>query len=275
MPLAVVLELTAIHSGQYHNATGKGVHGWWFHRWETYHPEKESELHEPNRVSSFTLSSLQGLPQPDAAGVISIEAGQPAWLRFTVLDEELEMLILKPKNGWLAKLPPTVTVADLSWHIQAVHTTPAGHPWAGRTAYAQLRTLLDLTSPPAHWLLEVASPLAFNGGKSQFPFPNPDLVIRSLLQRWNVFSPDPLPEELIETARQSLVFTQYALHTETIKEGKAKTIGCVGQVGWRAVDMHPALRLGVNLLLDYAFYAGVGYHTTRGMGQTRLLKRGV
>ena len=267
MPVSIVLNLQAAHPGVYRHATGLGVHGWWFQRWQVFDPSTAQALHHPARFSPFTLSPLMGLPQP-RGGVLQVAEGAQAWLRLTVLSTDLEARL----PDWLAAVPPVLPVDGIVWQVTSLAQTASQHPWAGSASYAGLRQLLDERTPPSHWELEFTTPTAFNGKKTQFPFPVPDMLIRSWLERWNVFAPFELPEDLIRAAREDLGVSSYSLRTQKVSEGVRQAVGCTGALSVRALEMPPALQVALNLLFVYAFYCGSGYHTTQGMGQTRLLK---
>ncbi len=272
MPAAIVLELTALQEGAYHFDTGKGVHGWWFQRWLEHAPAVASEMHQSNRSAAFTLSPLMGLPHA-TDGFVKIFTDQSAWLRITTLDETLDGLVLQA-DGWLEKLPGMVVIENIPWRIQGIHSTHAGHPWAGRASYADLRSLLDMNNPPSRWWLEFGTPMTFNGKKTQFPFPLPEMLVRSWMDRWNAFAPFTLPDEVLQAAREGLGVTGYRLRTQTLIEGKRRVIGCQGDLSLRAIEQPPGLLLALNLLFEFAFFCGSGYHTTQGMGLTRLRKPG-
>jgi len=62
----------------------------------------------------------------------------------------------------------------------------------------------------------------------------------------------------------------HSIHTRMVDFGSYKLLGFVGNVRYLLPeDMHEILRRTINCLADYAFYAGVGYRTTMGMGVCR------
>ena len=266
MPAAIVLHLQAAHPGTYRHATGPGVHGWWFQRWQTFNPALADAMHQPGRFAPFTLSPILGIPTPQ--GPVEVAEGCPAWLRLTVLSTELEAHL----PAFLDSLPAVLAVDGIVWQLAGVSRTPSEHAWADAASYDDLRTLLDQRKPPDLWTLEMVTPTAFNGKKTQFPFPLPDLMIRSWLERWNAFAPFALPADLVPIGREDLSVATYSLPTHQISEGLLQAIGCTGELTMRAFEVHPDMRVALNRLFTFAFYSGTGYHTTQGMGQTRLLR---
>lgn len=258
MPMAIIIDLQAAAEGGMPINGGVGVHGWWFGCWRSFRPSVAERLHRPNQPAPFTLSGIMGL----AAGK-PIAAGESGWLRITSLDEELDDCL----PDWLAALPERAEIQGQTWQLKV---RASAHDWAGRATYTELQAQLLDFNPPSRWQVELASPTAFNGKKAQFPYPLPELMVRSWWERWNAFAPIALSEEYVQAAREDLATGGYRLHTQTLNEGPRRVTGCVGMAWWRAVDMPPELRAGLNLLCAYAFYCGTGYHTTQGMGMTRI-----
>ena len=92
----------------------------------------------------------------------------------------------------------------------------------------------------------------------------------SLLERWNAFAPVALPEETRRYAAECLAVSRYDLETRSLpfKEGAVK-IGMVGQVMFAATHYDRYWLSLINLLADFALFAGVGAGVTMGMGQCR------
>ena len=79
-----------------------------------------------------------------------------------------------------------------------------------------------------------------------------------------------LPDEVRRFADECLAISQFRGHTRMLrgKDG-GKQIGFVGEVTYRALNTDRYWLSLINVLADYAFFAGVGYGTTQGMGQCR------
>jgi CRISPR-associated endoribonuclease Cas6 len=115
--------------------------------------------------------------------------------------------------------------------------------------------------------LEFITPTAFKQGKKTIqPFPLPELVFGSLLRRWNVFAPEDLHFPQVEW--QGMV-SAFDLKTQVLRLEGGPQIGSVGWVRYRFPDAEQA-RIA-SILAQYAFFAGVGYKTTMGMGQVQPL----
>jgi CRISPR-associated endoribonuclease Cas6 len=104
-------------------------------------------------------------------------------------------------------------------------------------------------------------------------FPLPRLVFGSLLSRWNHCAPLPLAPELVEAFDTGIDVDRYTLNTQMQDFGRYQLqVGFVGQCtfGTRK-GVAAEVVWGMQLLAAFAFFAGVGYRTTMGMGQVRLL----
>jgi CRISPR-associated endoribonuclease Cas6 len=98
--------------------------------------------------------------------------------------------------------------------------------------------------------------------------PKPERVFGSLLTAWQSFAPVPFDLALAEIFPLIRV-SAYELRTELIHFARYKVIGFKGQVTYtypREVDA--TTRQALNVLADFAFFAGAGYKTTMGFGQT-------
>ena len=268
MPSVLILQLTAAQPGSYLQSTGAFVHGWWFQNWRTYNPCMADEMHLLNQVAPFTLSPLIGL-RPYHNGCQPVEMGDSARLRLTSLSPELDERLPE----WLKSIPPLITLGDINWNIVGAHINRDTHPLSCMTSYDELVLKLSDMHPPEMWEIELQTPTYFNGKLWQFPFPLPELMMKSWLMRWNHFAPIALPEQIIAAARDNLVVSRYELRTQTWLQAGERKVGCIGTLRLKALDLHPSLRVALNLLFHYAEFSGTGHHTTQGFGQTRLMKK--
>ncbi len=111
------------------------------------------------------------------------------------------------------------------------------------------------------------------GGKRMEVWPRPELVFGSLARTWGLYSPISLPldrDELVAMAADAVVMSRYELRTQMLQFPRHKQVGFVGYVIYECMAGGP-LAATLDLLADFALYAGVGYKTTMGMGQTRRM----
>ncbi len=94
----------------------------------------------------------------------------------------------------------------------------------------------------------------------------------SLPGRWNAFAPIAMPDELRRFADECLAISQFKGCTRMLrgKDGNVQ-IGFVGPVRYTATNRDRYWLSLINVLADFAWYAGVGRLTTQGMGQAKRL----
>ena len=147
-------------------------------------------------------------------------------------------------------------------------------------------------------------------GKQMHVFPDPERVFDSLARAWNTWAPSHfiLDTRTIQAyVRDWVVISHYELQTHTFHFDRSTQEGFTGRCVYamkerewtrsryaqtleEASTSSKGLRRGesllpatvgagltpvqaLHLLANFAFYAGVGYKTTMGMGQTRPLNR--
>jgi len=170
----------------------------------------------------------------------------------------------------------TETTAGMVAALQ--HAADGRRPLALAGAEARVESVKTLSSS-YHDLLTRASgtctvdivfvsPTLFRRSGESLVLPEPDLVFRSLLQTWNSFSPMQFPPHTADFA--ALMIRHHNIHTQLVDFGSYKLLGFVGRVSYLMPrEMPRLLRRTINCLADYAFFAGVGYRTTMGMGVCR------
>lgn len=260
MPASVVVELKALTPGSLLNSNGLIMEAVWF---------KGDALHQQNaQTQPFTVSPLMGL-HADSDGVCHFKSGQSTWFRVTVLQDELTSRL----DAWLASFAgnPVLKIGRSAWKVERIATRSDEHTWAGRISYEAFLEVIQSRLSRGRWTIEFASPMMFNGTLFVFPFPQPESLVRSWLQRWQEFAPWTLPEELPELARKYLAILGYKLNTETVHTHGKKYPGCVGTITFQDRGLSAEMRQTLEVLMQFSFFCGSGYKTTQGLGQTRLL----
>jgi len=117
--------------------------------------------------------------------------------------------------------------------------------------------------------------------------PQPESVFDSLARRWNSLVAEPEGLTLIDR-RQLSAFIGDRVHvsrlagveTQALRFARGMQLGFVGTVtyvvqgvsGPTADEATLEQARILDLLADFAFYSGVGYKTTMGMGQVRRIR---
>ena len=228
-------------------------------------------LHDaPLPIKPFTVSPLLGVPKA-LEGRVAITPAKDYYLRFTVLLPDIFQQFMR--RFLTGEARPTLRLGAAEFVITEVLTTPGSSPWAGYTSFAQL---WESAKAAEEITLEFASPTAFNLGTKEWGkhfvvFPEPALVFRSLLKTWNAFAPPPVAMAegpLLDYVTENVVVKRHDISTQMLRYPRHFQIGFVGKVSYGLRGKgNEKERRQLNALADFAFYSGVGYHTTMGMGQ--------
>jgi CRISPR-associated endoribonuclease Cas6 len=218
-------------------------------------------LEASDKALAQSIHSATGL-KPFTVSPLTVTNGR-AEFRIALLDDALYPAI---RDG-MSKRP----------YAEIVHAVlpVAGEPRVTHHSYEQL---VDRAWEDDIVTLRFESPASSRSNGMHFPLPDPILVFGSYLARWNTFAPPELrvDESWLEWLRQAVAVARFRIDTEEVRFPDYQQIGCVGLVQYRIVRPDRSLPRAIapfNFLADYAFFCGTGHMTTRGMGQTRRLRR--
>jgi CRISPR-associated endoribonuclease Cas6 len=289
--------------------SGELVHGAWLHWLRCAAPDVAAWLHDGNRRRFFTCSSLQFPIAPQRAleaerenVYLPLDPQQIYILRITLLLGELfplfydALMRFNPSGPESGNAPFMQIGRQLFWLEEVVLNNDDPSGWTGFTSLSSLvektkRLRLGSVQPLT---LEFASLTTFNRNnlrsKSYGPhyarLPLPQYVFPGLVRRWEDIAPPELvgvvQREHIDQYIQDdgVIVTDYDLKTHRLKFTTHQQQGFIGTCKYhlRGPDerktMCEALSLRQQLLLlaQLAFYCGVGYKTSMGMGRARLLE---
>jgi len=256
--------------------TGRHIHALFLTLVSSVDKELGDRLHGEQLNKTFTLSPIQqikmGKNHPRSLPPIvwnytePIPAQTPCWWRISLLDDSLFGQLT---NLWLhlnPQHPYHLGSADL--YIMGIMGTPQSHqPWANFSSYEQIYT--QASTEETTITLKLVTPTAFRQGQYDSFLPTPELVFRSLLDRWNTYSNIPIDPQNLEPIHDS----RFNIKTEIVRNYDTHTfIGCVGEISYRILkEISPEQIKQLNTLADYAMYAGIGRKTTMGMGMVKRL----
>lgn len=230
-------------------------------------PELAHALHSSNGPKPFTCTTLVGGRRQNRETRL-YTPDETAWLRFTGLNEELSDHLRR-----LAETPPLkVDLDGCIFKVEKATLNGAEHPWAGESSYEALAAphLLARETPHYRLRLEMVSPTTFRSGGYSHPVPMPGWLFGSLMDRWNAFSPVQIAEETRRYAQECVILSRYRLRTRAVPlKDNIVQVGCVGEAQYQLLNRDKYWANLLNMLPDYAFYSGIGYQTTVGMGQAR------
>jgi CRISPR-associated endoribonuclease Cas6 len=264
MPMALVMTLRPLGAVPVPDATGRMLHAMVLRWIQERDPGLASSLHDESAVRPLAVTLL---PTRQAT---SYGAPEPLLVRVVGLQPALEALLA----SWTPDMLGQPMIAGVAWQIAAIAQTPAAHPLAGQVSYAEL---LDAGARAAaagvqRWTIEFVTPTNFRRSGVILPLPSADLVMGSLLDRWNALAPLPFPDDLGQALRSQVAVSRFDLQSVAARgKGGVPQIGAVGRCSYRALSDAPLLRGAIETLLRFGGYSGVGAGTTRGFGMLRLV----
>ena len=262
---STVIHLRALANGRLSISAGQLAHGAFLEIVRQVDPDLSTRLHNGNGVRPYTLSSLHTSRRSDG-GVVE---GDACWLRLTALDatvfDTFMGTLVRPSQ------PLNIRLGNIQFAVTEAVTTSGNHKWSGYTDWSSLADA-DLA---AEICLEFVSPTSFSFGNRNMVLPLPDLIFGSYLSKWNAFGPSIISKDLVGKIREQVVVSRYRLETDILEFDRYRQIGFMGTCWFQAKGAWSEDELRkLNALANFAFYAGTGYKTTMGMGQTRRVDIG-
>lgn len=305
---AFQLKLRPIERGTIMPFTGEMVHAAWLEWIRAAAPDVSAFLHEGNKRRLFTCSSLQ-IPFPVAHMReaernnmhLPLDPEKTYTVRITLLHGELfplfysSLMNFNMKNLG-AKTPPFMQIGKQSFLLEEVISDP-DHPsgWTGFTSFTQLVERIRAFRPAKEQALtlEFASLTTCNWSNQKHKtygnyyamLPLPHYIFPTLAGRWQELAPSELgsvvQKERIEhyIEDDGLIIEDYNVQPHVVRFVKHPQRGFVGTCTYllrgpdeaTTAEAPLTVRQQVLLLAQLAFYAGTGYKTAMGMGQTRMI----
>ncbi len=219
-------------------------------------------LHETRPYKPLTVSPLLDAEVREANHLLLVPEQVYTW-RITGLTQEV--------SEHLRQFTPTiggVRIGDAVFAIVAIAKTSEEHPEAGQETYETLWARWGQATPPKAVTLHFLTPTTFRAGRFEQPFPLPRWVFGSLIDLWDAFSPYPVGQ-LKNIMDEMVLLSNWRGETRRVEMGAYRTVGFVGKFTYRVTEPLPELCRLIGLLAEFAFYAGVGWQTTHGLGQVR------
>lgn len=271
MPLSMVVEGELRADAEFGAGTGRALYAWVLERMARVDAAAARVLHDHSEVKPLTVSGLQGPLAGSGVGRVRAAHGARLWARYTALAPGMEDLLGAALRGCVGE---DLRVRDVSLYGLAVHTESAAHPWAARASYQDLFDAALGAPAPETLTIRFQSPTTFRARQGNLPLPLPALVFRTLLEKWNRFSPvrlGPFGEAIEDGVR----LQAYQCQTRRMHLGGHGEVGFTGSATFDLRGLaDPMLQRVVGALGAYALYSGIGAKTTMGLGQARVLEAG-
>jgi CRISPR-associated endoribonuclease Cas6 len=268
-----VLNMTAILPGTLDAAAGELVHAAFYAAIDAVDPALAKRMHDAQTRALFTLSPLHGYRRDAQSMQVRVAEGQSGWLRVTLLDDELAGAFFRT----IQRQPlPILRLGDIILGVTDALGAPGSHPWSG---YSTIDELASVDHAPNAWVLEYASPTVIRWGEADNkarriePFPLPRMAVAGLRTRWDRLAGATWGRAFEEWVERNVIVGRiWNWRTESFRFQGQTYYGGLGKLEYRLLDpSNRANAIHFERLLRLAFFTGIGYKTTHGLGQVRLL----
>ncbi len=131
-------------------------------------------------------------------------------------------------------------------------------------------SLLENSTLGQDFIVDFLTPTSFKRGKFDYILPEPELLFKSLLRKWNIFSPEKIGWELLDFVKKHIFVSGLWIKSyKTEISEKARILGFRGRVYFYADKPSEETRL-LRALLKFSEFSGVGRKSTMGFGKARL-----
>lgn len=281
---SILVSLTAESSYPILGALGRPAQAWFLGQLTRSHASLAARLHDEQGLKPYTVSTLLDERGRSLRAGSWVEPGEICFIRITSLNEELSNLL---ETKLIKKLPNQLTIHKMMFRVDGIATKRTEHEWAGETTFSHIAQDAALASAENRVRMEFASPTAFRNNGLDVCIPAPGQIFRSLWEKWNAFAPEPMQvhEFWPQFANDCILVDELTAVNSTrwdFSEGAGRSAtGFTGTVGFYLAPkskVKPQWQEywdGANVVLQslagFAFYSGIGHHTTNGMGQARPL----
>ena len=250
---------------------GQVLHAFFLDSVRNLEPSLAEELHRPAPIKPFTISPLWGRVAFED-NRWRLFPGENYTFRVTSIAPDLSKWL---QDKWAHMLPEEITLVGAGLKVTGRTFDHEKHPWAGSTSYEEIyTTAISKTLVPQKLALEFYSPTTFRNRGANYPLPDPQKVFLNLLQKWNCYSPVHLGDNFTEFIEENVLPSAYKLQTRIIHFNNYKQVGFTGICSFGIRRQNDDLPVRVlHMLSEFIFYAGVGYKTTMGMGQGRVVRK--
>lgn len=277
MLTSMVINLKALETQPYDLKSGRYVHAFFLDTIKKGNKELAEGIHSGSGIKPFTVSPIQGSFGRISTGRVFIKDFE-YWIRFTFLTEE----VFKAFSSVVFPLSVDNSIINLGvgkFKVTKVKLERKNlKEWLHITSFKEIkeeaeekaRKIINNANPPYHLRFSFHTPTSFRRGKISYLFPEPTLIFKSYLKKWNSFSEIRIRDDLIEKITPFLIVTSYRLRTETYDTGDAVLAGFKGVCTLSYLEKNLYILSDLISLSKFSFFCGTGHKTTMGMGMTRF-----
>jgi CRISPR-associated endoribonuclease Cas6 len=260
MPTALKLGLTACEPGKLPRNQGPAVHGLFLAMLRDADAGLAGALHRGSGAQPFTLSPPYRPGGRPGCALSEVKAGDSLCVRLCILDDSL----IQPVYGaLLAAMRKPVRLCGCDFRFGSLR------PESAQT-YEEMAHAAENREPPRRFRLNFLTPACFKHEGRSALFPQPDFILGGLARRWSQYA-GQLGHDTVRQAAKSVYAARYELRTGILEmNGTTRYLktGFTGYCVYETGGLAPEAGAALNKLLALLEYAGIGYKTTMGMGQS-------
>jgi CRISPR-associated endoribonuclease Cas6 len=118
---------------------------------------------------------------------------------------------------------------------------------------------------------QAITPISFKKGDIDYPLPDPKIFFKSLINKWNYFSPFRIEVDLRKVLEEKLCIVYSKIRTYKIKLSLGSAVtGFKGKVVFYGKGLTDEELKWLNILGHFSRYAGVGRKSTMGLGMVEF-----
>jgi len=130
--------------------------------------------------------------------------------------------------------------------------------------------LMENAKEETDFLFFFKTPTSFKKGNSDYPLPEPVLIFKHLLKKWNKFSPFKIELSTKDMSKFLQVGGAWIKTKKFHISPNGKAIGFYGRVFINVKTQEKGILRKFNTLFAFSPFSGVGRKTTMGMGNVEL-----
>jgi len=263
MPARVAVALTPQVELPLSELTPDRLHGLFY---SVVGGELAQELHRPSRVKPFSLGfsvRLKGgercpVPCGDREGTV-----ERILLRVSFLSEDLFPKFL---SSFMLSEGDDLRLGE-------VPLRKTKKPLIRESDLRSYRTIFEKAETTPRIGFEFLTPTSFKRGETDYPLPDPTLIFKGLIRKWQRFSDLRIETDLREAVERRIQVSAVRIRSrKVVLSDLGKITGYTGRVTLFVDDRDPAVLKWINALGEFAEFAGIGRKTTMGFGVVRFSK---
>ncbi|HEY8542090.1 MAG TPA: CRISPR-associated endoribonuclease Cas6 [Pseudothermotoga sp.] len=260
---SVVIKLKALKDGKYDFYPAQKIHSLFLGLIKKSDEQMAKQLHDEQKEKSFTVSSFLG---KELSKPIEIKMSNNYFIRLTVLDEEVFKTMI---SSLLEKntLREDMRIGNIDYKIVEILFDKEQSKWADHISVQELfkrQYESNLIKFRFH------TPTLFRAGDQHYKYPIPEKIFTSLFRKFNKYSEQKIDQD-IEKRFKEITIYEKKTQSRRITLRDFYLEGFIGDVTFKIPEHDSQLIKVANILADFAFYAGVGYKTTMGLGQVEKI----